>query len=75
MWIYILYFYLGFLSNDIDDAQDGRVRGRPFLISLYHFQSSPLHIASDRTQTGNLWFPRYVLSIHMEEIAIVVFNR
>ena len=46
MWIYILYFYLGFLSNDIDDAQDGRVRGRPFLISLYHFQSSPLHIVT-----------------------------
>ena len=74
MWIYILYFYLGFLSNDIDDAPGWQGKGKTilnFFLPLPELTSAH----SERTQNGNLWFPRYVLSIHMEEIAIVVFNR
>ena len=65
------FFYLGFLSHDIHYSQDSRGRGRLFLIPFYHFhplhedlyisgtitsESPPLHIASDRTRTENLWF-------------------
>ena len=68
----VFFFYMGFLSHDIHDSQNSRVRGRPFLVPLYHLhplhehwhisqtiaaESSPLHIASGRTRTGNLWFP------------------
>ena len=57
----------------IHDSQDSRGRGEAiYLTLLYHFhllhrhldisreitaESSPLHIASSRTRTGNFWFP------------------
>ena len=65
-----LFFFLpGFSFTNIHESQDCRGRGRAF---HYHFHplhrhldisraitagSSPLHIASSRTRTGNLWFP------------------
>ena len=67
------FFYLGFVSRTftIHTQQQGKGEGI-YLISLYYFhplhrhldisraitaESSTLHIASSRTQTGNLWFP------------------
>ena len=67
----IFFFYLGFLSHDIHDSQDRRERRRPCLVPLYHLHplnkhlhiswtitadSSLLCMASDRTQTRNIWF-------------------
>ena len=64
---FCFFLYLGFLSNDIHYSQDSRRRS--FLIPLYHFypiyehtnlaitaESSPLHRASGRTQTGTFGF-------------------
>ena len=66
-WIYI-FFLFGFSFTHINDSQGNRGMGNP----LYYFHplhghldisrmiaadSSPLHIASSRTRTGNLWFP------------------
>ena len=69
---FYLFLSGGFFTN-IQDSKDSRGRGRlSFLILLYHFgplhrhldisraitaESSPLHIASSRNWTGNLWFP------------------
>ena len=66
----VVIFYLGFHSRTFTEQQrNGRAI---FLTPLYHFhplykhlnisraitaETSPLHIASNRTQTGNLWFP------------------
>ena len=71
-WIYI-FFLFGFSFTHIHDSQINRRMGKGvYLIPLYHFHplhrhldisrmivagSSPLHIASSRTRTGNLWFP------------------
>ena len=67
------YFLSGFSFTKIYDSQDSRGRGEVFCLTpLYHFYplcrhlnisgtatagSSPLHIASSRTRTGNLWLP------------------
>ena len=48
----IFFFLSGFSFTNIHESQDCRERGRAFLA-----ESSPLHIASSRTRTGNLWFP------------------
>ena len=66
------FFYLGFLQVDIHESHDSGEKERPILISLYHLhplcehvdirrtiatESYFLHIASDRTRTGNLRLP------------------
>ena len=66
------FFDLGFLQVDIHESHDSGEKERPILISLYHLhplcehvdirrtiatESYFLHIASDRTRTGNLWLP------------------
>ena len=65
-----IFFYFAFLflffSLDIQYSHDSR-RERPVLISFYHSthftnaqataaKSSPQNIASDQTETENLWF-------------------
>ena len=68
------FFLSEFPFTNIYDSQDSRGRGKAIsLTPLYHFhplkihldiswvitaESSPLHIASNRTQTGILWFPK-----------------
>ena len=86
------FFYLGLFTN-IYYSQDSRGRGR--VSPFYHFQplhryldisrvitaeSSPLHIASSRTRTKNLWFPsnerelwKLVLQSSSEELLIRLF--
>ena len=67
----LFIFYLGFLSRTFTIQRTAR-KGEFISLSLfYHFhqldrhldisrattaESSPLHIASSRTRTGNLWF-------------------
>ena len=68
--IFFFFFLSGFSFTNIHESQDCRGRGRG--IFYYHFhplhrhldisraitaESSPLHIASSRTRTGNFWFP------------------
>ena len=66
------FFYLGFLSDTLTIQRiEGKLEAI-YLTPLYHFhllhryvdisrviaaESSPLHIVSSRTRTGNLWFP------------------
>ena len=63
------FFYLGFISRTFR-IQGHQVKGEAISLTLlYHFHrpldiyraitadSSPLHIASSRTRTGNIWFP------------------
>ena len=65
------FFYLGFLSQTLTYRRTAG-EGGGHLIPHYHFhplhrhldisraitaESLPLHIASSRTRTGNLWFP------------------
>ena len=67
-----MFFYLGFLSFDIQESKDSRGSGRPILTILYHFdplhehldisrviiaESLTLHIACERTRTVYFWFP------------------
>ena len=67
--IRFFFLYLRFLSQPFTNHSEG---GGYFLIPHYHFhplhrhlyidraitaESSPLHIGSSRTRTGNLWFP------------------
>ena len=68
-----LFFLSGFSFTTIHNSQDCKGRGRAFLLTPHdHFhplrrhldisraitaESSPLHIASRRTRTGELWFP------------------
>ena len=63
----------GFSFTTIHESQDCRGRGRAFFLTPHYpfhrlhrhldisrtitAESSPLHIASSRTRTGNLWFP------------------
>ena len=69
--IYI-FFYLGLLSQTISNYKTAREGGGHFFNSSLPLppalqtsdisraitsESSPLHIVSSRTQTGNLWFP------------------
>ena len=98
----MIFFSLDFLSLDIWYLkQDSKGRGRPFLIPLYHFhllhehlhihgmitaESSPLHMASCWTWTGNHWFsfssvavlqllnhkPKNFLKIHKGNIADII---
>ena len=71
-FLFFFFFLSGFSITTIHESQDCRGRGRAFLTPHYHFhpllrhleisraitaESSPLHIASPRTRTGNLWFP------------------
>ena len=67
------FFLSGFSFTNNHDSQESRGRGRLIsVIPFYHFHplhrhldisqaitadSSPLHIVSSRSQTGNLWFP------------------
>ena len=67
-------FLSGFSITTIRETQDCRGRGEGISLTPHcHFhpfnrhldisraitaESSPLHIASTRTRTGNLWFPR-----------------
>ena len=61
------FFYLCFLSRTFMIQRTAGIEGGflfnsslplpPTSQTLRH-QSSPLHIASSHTQTGNLWFPR-----------------
>ena len=68
---YHCFFDLSFLSLHIDEWQDCRGRGRPFLTPLYHFHPlhrnseisraitsgiSPLDIASGLTPEKDFWF-------------------
>ena len=68
---FLVFFWFPF--TNIHNSQDNREKGNAFLTSLYHFHSlhrqldislaitaaySPLHIASCRIRTGNIWFPR-----------------
>ena len=68
---YFFFLYLGFLSLNNHDSKERKGGSRPVLTLLYYFhllrehlilaeaitaESSPLHIASDRTRTGNTWF-------------------
>ena len=70
--LHTFFFYLGFVSRVI--GLQGKGEGIS-LTPRYHFHllhrhidisrviaagSSPLHIASSRTQTGNVWFPAQV---------------
>ena len=56
------FFYLGFLSRKFTihrTAGEGERISLPLLPTLETMAgSSPLHIASSRTRTGNLWLPR-----------------
>ena len=68
------FFLSAFSFTTIHKSQDCKGRGRGIsLTPHYHFhplhrhldisraitaESSPLHIGSNRTRTGNLWFPR-----------------
>ena len=71
LFIY-LFFYLGFLSRTFTNHRTAGEGEGISLTPHYHFhplhrhldinraitaESSPLHIASSRTRTGNLWFP------------------
>ena len=66
------FFYLGFLSRTFTNHRTAGEGEGISLTPHYHFhplhrhldisraitaESSPLHIASSRIQTGNLWFP------------------
>ena len=66
------FFDLGFLSQTSTNHRTAGEVGGHFLTPHYHFyllhlklgisraiteESLPLHIASSRTRTGNLWFP------------------
>ena len=66
------FFYLGFLSRTFTARRTAEGEGGYLLTPLYHFhplhrrlevkrvitvESSPLHIASSQTLTGNLSFP------------------
>ena len=67
------FFRSVFFFTTIHESQDCKGRGRAFFLTPhYHFyrfhrhldisrvitaESSPLHIGSSRTRTGNLWFP------------------
>ena len=69
--VFFFFFYLGFVSRTFTDHRTAREVGGHPLTPQYHFdplyrhlgisreitaESSPLHIASSRTRTGNLWF-------------------
>ena len=71
-WVYIFFFYLGFLSRTFTNHRTAGEGGGHFFNSslplppvhrhldisrVITAESSPLHIASSRTRTGNLWFP------------------
>ena len=77
-WTY--FFLSGFSFTNIHESQDFRGRGGGIsLTPHYHFQplhrhldisravtaeSSPLHIASSQTRTGDLWFPSECKSLN-----------
>ena len=71
-WPIYIIFYLGFLSRTFTIYRIAEEGEAVSLTHLYQFQplhrhldisraitaeSSHLHIASNRTRTGNLWFP------------------
>ena len=63
-----VYIYLGFLSRIFTSHRTAGEEGGYLVSTTFHFhrqlyisraitaESSPLHIASSRTRTGNLWF-------------------
>ena len=69
IWVFLYLTFTNHMYNR-NHIYNRRGRGRPILTPLYHFhslnkhldikwiiaaESSPLHIASDRTQTVKLW--------------------
>ena len=72
VWLHIFFFYLGFLSRAFTNHRTTREGGGYFFNSSLPLppasqtldiswaitaESSPLHIASSRARTRNLWFP------------------
>ena len=72
VWLHIFFFYLGFLSRTFTNHRTAGEGEGISLTPHYHFhplhrqldisraitaESSPLHIASSRARTRNLWFP------------------
>ena len=69
IYVNVFFFYLGFLSRTFSNHRTAGEGGGHFFNSslplspaslsswVITAESSPLHIASSRTRTGNLWFP------------------
>ena len=72
VWLHIFFFYLGFLSRTFTNHRTAGEGEGISLTPHYHFhplhrhldiswaitaESSPLHIASSRARTRNLWLP------------------